>query len=371
VERSRKRCILQGQRVLPPLYQPPGTSSVRLRVLIAVWPLMLAACGGSTPTQPSSASSASPQPSTAPGANVTTGRLVDALTAAGLADVSLRLGDGTSTTTDLSGCFALQSLHLGPLPAVLSRAGLIERQTTIRNPGPNAAISLIPDSFDMASFDQMFRPDSRLQRWTSAPSLVIQTRTLVLTSTADDEFIATGEELTRDEADRLVSDLTYGFSQLTADRLGGFASVTMERATEGSSVNVKRTGAIVVARHQGLTQATGYWGYGRWAISGDGEVVGGIVFLDRDFDKAQGQYCRSLRVHELGHSLGYHHVTLRSSVMNSGARIAPNEWDRQAILIAFQRPPGNRAPDVDPPQYSPDLRSQRGSATATWGPPIY
>ena len=223
----------------------------------------------------------------------------------------------------------------------------------------------------MASFDQMFRPDSRLQRWTSAPALVIETKTLAFTGTSDDQFVATSEELTSDEADRLLSDFTDGFRQLTADRLGGFASITMERATVGSFVNVKRTGTIVVARHQGLTQATGYWGYGRWATSGDGEVVGGIVFLDRDFDRAEGQYCRSLRVHELGHSLGYYHVTLRSSVMNSSARLEPNEWDRQAILIAFQRPPGNRAPDVDPPQYSLDARSLRGGAIATWGPPIY
>jgi len=296
---------------------------------------------------------------------------VDALTAAGLADVSVRLSDGTSATTDAAGCFALQSPYMGSLSAVLSRSGLVERQTAIRSPGANTSISLIPDSFDMASFDQMFRPDSRLQRWTSAPSLVIQTRTLVFTSTADDQFVATSEELTGDEVDRLVSDLTNGFSQLTADRLGGFASITTERAGAGSFVNVKRTGAIVVARHQGLTQATGYWGYGRWATTGDGEVVGGIVFLDRSFDQAEGQYCRSLRVHELGHALGYFHVTLRSSVMNSNARIEPNEWDRQAILIAFQRPPGNRAPDADPPLFTPDLRSQRGAATATWGPPIY
>jgi hypothetical protein len=331
---------------------------------------MLAACGGSTPTQPSSASS-SAQRSTTAGANVTTGRLVDALTATGLAAVSLRLGDGTSATSDAGGTFVLQSAHLGLLSAVLTRTGLVERQTTIRVPGPDATISLMPSSFDTSSFDQMFRPDGRLQRWTSAPALVIQTRTLALTSTSDDQFVATGEELTRDEVDRLLSDLADGFRELTADRLGGFASVATESAPAGSSVKVKRTGAIVVARYQGLTQATGYWGYGRWATSGDGEVVGGIVFLDRDFDKAEGQYCRSLRVHELGHALGYYHVTLRSSVMNSNARIEPNEWDCQAVLIAFQRPPGNRAPDVDPPQSSVNLQTERGSATATWSPPIY
>jgi predicted Zn-dependent protease len=56
--------------------------------------------------------------------------------------------------------------------------------------------------------------------------------------------------------------------------------------------------------------------------------------------------------HELGHALGYQHVTLESSVM-SGIQPTSSltEFDREALRIIYQRPPGNRAPDIDPPAY--------------------
>jgi hypothetical protein len=338
---------------------------MRLWTLLLLSTLALAGCGGSTPAQPSSPSAAAALQAS------TTGQVIDALTGAGLANVTLRLSNGTAVPADAGGRFMLLQPEPGRFECVLTGPGFVQRQTAIRVPGPDATISLIPESFDLAAFGQMFRPNSRLQRWAAAPALVIQASTLAFTSTSDDRFVASAEELTEDEVSELVSDLSAGLSQLTADRLGPFASITTERATPGSSVLVKRTGTIVVARHQGLTQATGYCGYGRWATTGDGEVVGGIVFLDRDFERLDNQYCRSLRVHELGHALGYDHVTMRQSVMNSSGRLEPNEWDRQAVLVAFQRPPGNHAPDTDPAQYSSNMLMLRGSPVVTWGPPIH
>jgi hypothetical protein len=43
---------------------------------------------------------------------------------------------------------------------------------------------------------------------------------------------------------------------------------------------------------------------------------------------------RSLRAYELGHSLGYNHVTLRESVMNASARIEPNPFTANLRGIA-------------------------------------
>jgi hypothetical protein len=101
-------------------------------------------------------------------------------------------------------------------------------------------------------------------------------------------------------------------------------------------------------------------------------VVGGIVFLDRDFERSGSQFRRSLRVHELGHALGYMHVTLCTSVMNSSADVMPNDWDRQSVRIAFQRPPGNRSPDTDPSSYSLNTKPiGRPAPIATWGPWIH
>ncbi|HUL73322.1 MAG TPA: hypothetical protein VLT86_09495 [Vicinamibacterales bacterium] len=41
-------------------------------------------------------------------------------------------------------------------------------------------------------------------------------------------------------------------------------------------------------------------------------------------------------------------------------------FDRDASRIAFQRPPGNRTPDLDPDGYSPN----RFTSAGRWSPPI-
>ena len=53
--------------------------------------------------------------------------------------------------------------------------------------------------------------------------------------------------------------------------------------------------------------------------------------------------------HELGHALGYQHVTRTTSIMGSpGLPPTLTDFDRNSIAILFQRRPGNRLPDRDP-----------------------
>jgi hypothetical protein len=167
------------------------------------------------------------------------------------------------------------------------------------------------------------------------------------------------------EAASLVSDMTWALPQLTGGSFSNFASVSRQTAAQGARVNLLNDDVITVSRVVGLTAATGFWGYGRWRFQNDGRVVAGIVMLDRDFDRSGSSFVRSLRSHELGHALGYNHVTARTSVMNSQARTEPNDFDRDAARIAFQRPPGNRSPDVDP-----SSASINRVITATWSAPI-
>jgi hypothetical protein len=152
---------------------------------------------------------------------------------------------------------------------------------------------------------------------------------------------------------------------VTGGRFSVFAGEQQETAAAGERVRVARRGDIVVAHYEGLQAATSAWGWGRWAVDGRGAVLGGIVMLDRGFENSGSQFRRSLRIHELGHALGYGHVTARESVMNSSGRIQPNSFDRDASKIAFQREPGNRSPDSDPDQFTTNATTASGITWAT------
>jgi hypothetical protein len=88
-------------------------------------------------------------------------------------------------------------------------------------------------------------------------------------------------------------------------------------------------------------------GYGMWSEQPDGSIVGGAMYLDRAFDRDDNRR-RLLRIHELGHALGYQHVESRTSIMNPSIGPEPTEFDRQGAMVAFARPAGNKSPDVDP-----------------------
>ena len=78
-------------------------------------------------------------------------------------------------------------------------------------------------------------------------------------------------------------------------------------------------------------------------------------------------FVRSLRVHELGHALGYRHVTAALSVMNATALLEPTAFDRDATRIAFDRQPGNRSPDVDPDSAT---TNRLNTAGRRWSAPL-
>ena len=134
---------------------------------------------------------------------------------------------------------------------------------------------------------------------------------------------------------------------LTANTFTSWASVEVERPSNGDRVSVARTGRIVVGRYSGISAIANTIGYGRWSETSDGTVVGGAMYLDRDFDRDDPRR-RLLRIHELGHALGYQHVKSRPSIMNPALGPEPTDFDRAGAVIAFQRPPGNRSPDTDP-----------------------
>lgn len=301
-----------------------------------------------------------------PASASTQGRVLDGVTSAGLGGVTIT-GAGFGGTSDGSGQFTLtaDTSDTSPREATFSGPNILTRLTLIRVPGPDAVVPMIPASFDLNTFNEMLRAPI-LRRWVTAPPLLIERRTLQYADVNASAATSVGTVMSDAEYDGLLSDLRTALGSMTGDAAFGFASVTSQQSPQGTSVSLLNTGRITVARLSGLTQATGFWGYGRWQANSRGEIISGIVMLDRDFDAGTNPSVRTLRAHELGHALGYNHVTGRASVMNSSATLAPTPFDLDAFKLAFQRMPGNRTPDIDPSEAS--LNQMR--LEAGWGPPI-
>ena len=323
-----------------------------------------AACGGSSPSRSSSLPLApTPVPTSTPSQ---TARTVDVLSGDAISGVTIQSTAGTTVSSDTSGYFNLppSSSHY---QLMLTAPDFVTRETSMFALPTLTTVTLIPNSFDLRAFSEMFNRAVALHRWVQAPRLVIERSLLALTSVNDEAFQALSEQLSDGEVADLTNDLRHALPLMTADSFYDFSMTDVQTTAAGSLVIVKRAGAIVVARYQGLEAATTYWGYGRWAWNERDAVVSGIIFLDRDFDRSGSPYRHSLRLHEMGHALGYDHVTVRPSVMNATARVEPNQFDRETIAVAFKRSPGNQIPDRDPSWYSLNSATRSTTDRITWG----
>jgi hypothetical protein len=322
-------------------------------IMVVVLAAGISACSHrtSSPTTPSEPQPPAPSPTLPVGG--LNGTTIDAASDARLPGVTIRVEGLGQTTSGADGTFHLEADAPDQTRAVTITSDLsVDRTTHLRTPGSPATLSLISRSFDLPAFDEMARSFGALHRWTTSPPLVLLGRVLQFTNLTDAQYAGTGAAMTDGDMSGLSADLTWGLQQLSAGQFTQFAGETRETAEPDDIVNVLRPGTIVVARYRGLSVATGYWGYTRWSWNAAGELLSGTVMIDADFDGSGSPFRRSLRVHELGHALGYTHVTLRASVMNSSARFEPNTFDRDAAKIAFQRSPLNRSPDIDPDPYT-------------------
>jgi len=322
---------------------------------------LLSACSN-TPSGPSDASTDT----------ALLGYVVNAIDAAPAAGLLVRVGTARPVTTDTRGYFQADIAAPGTYETTISDSAstIVERHTTVNVPASERTrFSLIPASFDLQAFDEMFRTtNARLQRWTTRPSLVVLASVMSLKDGSGGSYSATSEQMSDEEVSEMIAHLTEGLSLLTGGTYTTFARVEVERPAAGERVTVWRPGTIVVGRYTGVVSTAGTIGFGQWAEQADGSISGGATFLDHEFDRTNSRR-RLLRIHELGHALGYLHVTQRPSIMNPAIGPEPTEFDRAGAIIAFQRPPGNRAPDIDPS--STTLFSSGPNGSARWAAPVF
>jgi hypothetical protein len=297
------------------------------------------------------------------------GQTLSAVDGAATPNMSVQVGSKFPVVTDGNGLFEVEVGGTGSFNTTIRGNGVVERQTMVVNPSEGRArLSLIPASFDLTAFDEMFRTSNeRLQRWTSRPSLVVLGSVMTYRSGGGNVYVATAEQLSDDEVNQMVAHLNEGLALLTGDTFTSFESLEVERPAAGAQVDVERTGRIIVGRYNGIVTLANTIGYGQWSELSNGTVVAGAMFLDRDFDRDDPRR-RLLRIHELGHALGYLHVEARTSIMNPAIGPEPTDFDRAAAKIAFQRLPGNKSPDIDP---SGSRAFSVVSGGGEWKPPIY
>lgn len=321
--------------------------------------LALCACGGS-PAGPSAP--AAPK-------QLLEGQTVNAIDGTPSPNLSLQIGT-KRVTSDASGYFSAEVDATDTLPTVVRGASIVERETTLTGfSSQRVRLSLIPASFDLESFNEMFRTlNARLERWTSRPSLVVLASVMNFRNVSGGEYEASGGQLSAEEVEVMVAHLTEGLTLLTGGAFTSFASVSVERPASDQRVSVTRPAHIVVGRYTGLVTFRSTIGFGQWLEQPDGTINGGAIFLDEDFDRSEARR-RLLRIHELGHALGYQHVRARTSIMNVAIGPEPTDFDRAGSLIAFQRPPGNRSPDVDPAATSRTFAVSAGGGK--WSDPVF
>jgi hypothetical protein len=257
-----------------------------------------------------------------------------------------------STSSNGDGVVSLEAWGPGRYAVRVAAAQFVTRQTMVAIPGGVASLDLIPSSFDLIAFDQMFRgatSGGRLIKWIAAPTLVVQRTVFVWANSSIDRYLAADERWTDGEIDSVIADLTFGLQTISAGVFPAFGAIRVEQAAAGTMVTVPRDGAIVVARYRALRGPSGdrIGGLGKTNTDTVGVIHSAMIMLDRDSEQSQSAFARRLRVHELGHALGTSHVTSRVSFMNPANSGLPNDADVEAFRVAARRPPGSRSPDVD------------------------
>jgi hypothetical protein len=164
-----------------------------------------------------------------------------------------------------------------------------------------------------------------------------------------------------------VAHLNRALPLMTGGAIPGFASIDRSTTAAGASIEMDRPGTITVVRYNGLDQLCKgftYFLYDNLTL----EALSSRLFMQNCSSMAGAAPLSAVIAHELGHALGFAHVSAAPSVMEATVFSDVTDFDRQVGAIVFQRPPGNQAPDVDPDVSVNAAPARFGGRTRIVGP---
>lgn len=239
-------------------------------------------------------------------------------------------------SASLLGLLLISGLRALPETRVDREQGSLQFAHAIESSANTVAMPA-SSSVEARALDEMLRgARGQVQRWKRAPQLVVLGAVMEYRAGERAEYLATGETMTDAEMAQMVDDLTGALGVLTGNAFNRFSGVTFERPAAGDATRVTRADRIVVGRYQGVRRQLNTIGLGGRASRPDGTITAAAILLDADFDRTS-RARRLLRMHELGHALGYNHVQSLTSIMNPRIGPEPTEFDLRAASIAFPK----------------------------------
>lgn len=258
------------------------------RALLALLPFLAACSSG-----PSTGPSPTPQPVTI------TGSIADTVSGA------------------VIGQF-VQSVNGLPAQVTVSQAGYVTRSTWVHSADPR--VDLFPEAgFDLAFYRDFARAGGSdvLRVLTSAPSFVVQP-----------DAVSAG----------MLAQLEASARAAVPAFTGGRLSVT----SWATGAPQESSGRIAVEFVNDPDQSCGRARLGASA---------GHVWLNLAARCSPDAYMPTAIAHEIGHALGFSHVTETDALMFANpafGRTLPSSKERHHAALAYSRVPGNTDVDVDP-----------------------